>query len=96
MCSLVGILARVPLVQPINAQHADFAQDWYVAFFAKGLERIIRQRDSPPVQRIVHQEAKREGWVLLKIPRGDMDGVGEVGMESPGIAKGKRLKRLQV
>ena len=21
---------------------------------------------------------KREGWVLLKIPRGDIDGVGEV------------------
>ena len=23
-------------------------------------------------------EREREGWVLLKIPRGDIDGVGEV------------------
>ena len=30
------------------------------------------------VERDVGLYIKREGWVLLKIPRGDIDGVGEV------------------
>ena len=36
--------------------------------------------DSPPraFVRMMSDDVMREGWVLLKTPRGDIDGVGEV------------------